>query len=70
MKPHYKIQKKTDLGSVLSLLDEHRVEYMLYDTHQDVQWIRYFKDSTEWVIDSQDQDAVLFVRNGCGSSTG
>jgi hypothetical protein len=70
MKPHNRKSNETDLGSVLSLLDEHRVEYMLYDTHQDIQWIRYFKDSTEWVIDSQDQDAVLFVRNGSGSSTG
>ena len=62
------IPKKMNPTSVVALLDEYGVEFMVYDSHQDAQWIQFFRVNQRWVIDSEDQEAVLFVRSDCASS--
>ena len=60
--------KGSNPASFAALLDEYGVESMVYDSHQDAQWIQFFRVNPGWVIDSEDQDTVLFVRSGWASS--
>ncbi len=60
--------KVSNPASFVALLDEYGVESMVYDSHQDAQWIQFFRVNPAWVIDFEDQDAVLFVRGDWASS--
>jgi hypothetical protein len=63
MSSKIKLSKETIPNSILEMLNEFRVEFMLFDSYQDRHWIRSFKKSAEWEIDSVDRDTVLFVRS-------
>jgi hypothetical protein len=56
------LSDKNDLIELEPLLDEIGVEWMLYESGQDAEWIRFFSNHPGWEQVSNDQETVLFRR--------
>ncbi|MBU1660869.1 MAG: hypothetical protein KKD28_05290 [Chloroflexi bacterium] len=60
-----RIANSTKVGSsnnLMKMLDKYRVQYLAFDNHSDRALIQIFRTRSEWKIDFEDQEAVLFVR--------
>jgi hypothetical protein len=51
---------KIDLDVTDALLDAYEVNLMIYEPHQDADWVQHFSTHPGWELVSQDQDMVLF----------
>jgi hypothetical protein len=56
------LSDRNDLIKLESLLDEVGVEWMLYESVQDGECIRFFSNHPGWEQVSDDQETVLFRR--------
>jgi hypothetical protein len=48
---------------VLDVLEKHHVELMIFDSHQDSNWIRFFKGNPGYEIIVEDHEAVVFLKS-------
>jgi hypothetical protein len=44
------------------VLDEYGVQFLLLDRHNDDGLLELFQSQPEWMVDFEDEEAVLFVR--------
>jgi len=65
-----KMPDKINLNELDRILDDHGVEWMLYDTVQDAGLIRIFSNHPGWEQVSEDYETVLFKRSNRLSSEG
>ena len=56
------VSDKNNLIELDTLLDAYGVEWMLYESGQDADWIRIFSNHPGWERVSDDQETVLFRR--------
>ncbi len=48
---------------LLGLLDEHDVQFLALDIRGDSNLVKVFRSQPKWMVDFEDQEAVLFVRS-------
>ena len=56
------IQRETATRDWAEVLDAYDVRFLVLDAHNDSELVDLFWSQSEWAIDFEDQDTVIFAR--------